>query len=191
MMEQIYQMTHKRIAKGIIRLGEIIEPSRKVMPLGFDGSVLYHLLTDYYKKYGILYEDNMDHTVHISSKQDEADIEKFERVLSQAGNNKVYGLDLRTKTGTLGKILKQIVGDYKERTHSEVDFLYTVIFDRCMNADLRAFDEELSDKERFHWLPGKEDLEKLFWQENGIWKYKVSHEFLTDVPNVKKIKELM
>ncbi len=190
-MEQIYQMTRKRIAEGIIKLGGIIEPSGKVMPLGFDGSVLYHLLTDYYSKYGILYEDNMDHTVHISSKQEEADRGKFERVLSQAGNNKVYGLDLRTKTGTLGKILKQMVGDYRERTHSGVDFLYIVIFDRCMNADLRAFEEELLDRERFYWLPMKEDLEKLFWQEDGIWQYKVSHEFLVDVPNVKKIKKFI
>ncbi len=191
MMEQIYQTTYKRIAEGIIRLGMIIEPSGKVMPLGFDGSVLYHLLTYYYGESGILYKDDMDCTVHISSKQEEADREKFERVLSQAGNNKVYGLDLRTKTGTLGKVLKQMVEEYREKTNSKVDFLYTVIFDKYKNADLRAFEEELLDRERFYWLPRKEDLEKLFWQENGIWRYKISHEFLAEVPNVKKIKELM
>lgn len=185
------QKSYERIAEGIHITGKVIKPSDIVMPIGFDGAILYHLLTDYYEKYTLDYKDNLGYTVQVSSIDGESDRMKFETILSLAKDAKVYGLDMRTKTGTLGKMLGQMKQEWKGETGNRIEFYYTVIFDPYKHADLRVFEEGLSDEERPLWLPAEDDLRRLFWKEGDMWKYDISHEFIANIPKVQQIKKLI
>ncbi len=187
------QRTHERIAEGIHRLGEIIRPSDTIMPLGFEGGVLYHLLSNYYEMSGFPCQDNLQNIVYISSKYNEFDTAKFCKILSAVPQSqKVYGLDMRTKTGSLGRMLRGTIEGLEGRIGSIANFYYTVVFDRNKHADISAFEEELSDKERLQWSEIEEEqFDKIIWLENGIWGYNISHDFIAALQDVKEIKRLM
>lgn len=161
-----------RIAEGIRMVGSAVNPAKSnkylIMPIGFDGAILYHLLAHYYEESFYDYKDDLEHTVHISSQFKEADTSKFDDVLDSGRGKKVYGLDLRTKTGSLGRMLKQMLRDYENKSGNKPNFCYTVLFDPNLCAGLRCFSEDLADDERPFWLPQKDDLGKLFYKENGV-----------------------
>ncbi len=173
--------THERIAEGIRRIRETINSEELVMSVGLDGAILYHLFNPY---------GDLDKTVYISSKAGMSDTEKFGKILEYADARTVYALDLRTKTGSLGEMLKQMSGDWKNKTGKGADVRYTVLFDPNNRAGIRAFNEELSDEERIIWMDG-ETYKKVFVNQDGEWSYNISHNFIKGLPDVKGIRKLI
>ena len=168
------QDTYKKIAEGIQILGKEIKPNDIVIPIGLDGAILYHLLVCYYDKTNTQYTNFLENTCNLSSKTD-TDTTKFENILIENKEKTIYVLDLRTVTGTLSTKLKQIAG--------ENPFNYTVLFDSNYYADLRAFDNELSNKNRIIWLK-KEEYETLNLDN-------ITHEYIEKILAVTEIKNYL
>lgn len=172
--------THDRIAYGILKLREKID-SDMLMPIGMDGVVIGHLIDPHC---------NLDNAVYISSKVGLSDLEKFGKILEYADARTVYALDLRTKTGSLGEMLKQMGEDWKNKTGKLADVRYTVLFDPNNRADIHAFDEELSDEERIIWTD-KYTYQKMFVRENEKYQYNISHTLIRNFHDVKEIRKSM
>lgn len=184
---------HERIADGVKFLAGNLDPTRPRMPVGLDGAILEHLMTTYWSKYRALHNDCLDNTVEVSSHYDRSDSEKFDGVLSSLEEDIVYAIDLRTKTGSLGRTLKDMKLSWEKKTGMGLSFYYTVLFDTSNFSDLHVYSEELSDNDRINWFPSYEHVKNMFHKEDGSWRrpYNISHKSLSEIPDVRKLEKLM
>ncbi|MBI2578230.1 MAG: hypothetical protein HYW26_00815 [Candidatus Aenigmarchaeota archaeon] len=180
---------HRRVASAIITLADIMEPGQYVMPVALDGAVAYHLSRFRWMRKGLNPEDQLGNTIQATSRLGEMDEAKFRRILQDAysADKSVYALDIRTKTGRLGSMLRGIAGSTSTR------FLYAVLFDPNHVADIMASDEDLTDEERSHiyWTPTREAQQEFIRKEGNLWVYNLSHDALSRLDHVQPIKDLL
>jgi len=197
---------YAKFADAIYRLGVQLDDSFStikrfvVMPIGLDGAVLYHLLFKNDGRLGDLSggervviesmrQDELDNVVQLSSKSGEADDYKVGKLLEEAWqySGTVYALDIRTKTGSLGKMLKE------RADRATVPLQYAVLFDPNLVADIRGSGWELSDEERdsMHWLPNPEAIRRYIWHDEGGWHYNFTHGAISNFDHVGKLKALV
>lgn len=187
-MNEIY----RKVAEAVNTLSDTIKPETTI-PLGFEGAVTYHLLSYAFQKKGIMHKDNLSNVVQVSSKTEQFDREKFRKIfedsVSFCMNRPVYVLDMRTKTGKLGEMLKSEINN----SFLIKNFRYTVLFDPNRKADIRATEEELTDEERKEllWVDSPEKLEDFIKFKDGTWEYLITHDKLASLRHVPEIKKLI
>lgn len=181
---------HEKVAEGIGILGNIIDKPYVIIPVGLEGAVLCHLLDVDREKRNQRYLQGLENTVDISSKRDNNDFTKFEEILKCRSYCKpdIYALDMRTKTGKLGRMLRERAENFKKDRVYEpfINFYYIVLFDPSKKADIRAFKEDLSDQDRIQ-LMTPEEYGKLV----SVGIENISHEFIESLPSVQQITELI
>lgn len=186
---------YERVANSIISLGEQIDLQQVIMPIGFDGAVTYHLLHYYWTKRGLKPEDSLSNTLEATSRFDEFDEKKFREIMKRTYSTDkiIYGLDLRTKTGKLGSMLRSKVKHFNDVNDTDIKFLYVVLFDPNLTADIRSTSEELTDEDRSHlyWVPSFEAVKEYIRREGDSWIYDLSHDNLSRLDHVQAIKELL
>jgi len=186
--QQIYQ----KVATAVVALTEKIDSSVSVMPIGIDGAITYHLFEHALRKGQIPHQDYLDNTVQASSKTGEMDDVKICAVLMQSVSQKkpIYGMDLRTKSGGLGKMLRTVANDLKQDVPN-IDFKYVTLFDARNKADIRASQEDFTDteKELLKWFDNPEEFPIKF--KNGDWNYYLTHDKLARIRHVPEIKSLI
>lgn len=184
---------YRKIAKGVINLSNKIPTDCIRMPIGTDGAVVEHLIQHSYKRKEIPYDDYLKCVVQASSKSRELfDSEKFRIVAFKSWYKKIplYAVDMRTKTGFLGKFLKDEIAKIEEEDYY-IDLKYAVVFDPNGKADVRGSKEELTDEERPKWVE-KERVKKLILKKEGklidSWEYKITHDIISKFNHVPEIK---
>jgi len=186
--QQIYQ----KVATAVNTLTEKIDASATVMPIGIDGAMTYHLFEYALRKKQIPHIDYLGNTVQASSKTGKMDDVKICAVLMQSVLQKkpIYGMDLRTKSGGLGRMLHTVVNDLKQDVPN-IDFKYVTLFDARNQADISASQEDLTDteKELLRWFDSPEELPIKF--KNETWLYYLSYDKLAKVRHVPQIKTLI
>ncbi|UCG95822.1 MAG: hypothetical protein JSV92_02115 [archaeon] len=160
-----------RFAGGILLLADRLKTSEIHIPIFFDGCPMEYLKRYTGKKIGKEFEDQMENCVCISSKSGDFDTEKFDRILKKASEEgkPVRAIDLRTKTGKLGKMMHSRL-DYLDL---DIDFRYVVMYDKDDKADMSVYRKELKDEERnyIRWLD-KEDYNSIKPRKvEGSWVY--------------------
>lgn len=179
-------LVHERVAKVLVGLRDRVDPNQIIMPIGFDGAVIYHLLHYLWGDGMMTQPDHLQNTIQASSRTHEFDRRKFREIM-QTGcdtGKTVYGLDLRTKTGELGRMLKSYIGpDYA--------FLYVVLFDHDKHADIRGTTRRLLDRTRkfLYWVPSAEVEREYIREEDYRWVYNLDHERLGKLSHVQDIKD--
>ena len=181
-------MVYEKFAEAIVSLTKKIHPEI-IMPIGFDGAVIYHLLKESYTYKGINIKDQLPNTTELSSRAEEFDFCKLNAVLEKAvdENKPVYGLDMRTKTGSLGRTIQQAISNWEEYNNKKVDFKYTVLFGD--KADISACPDIMSDEERsnFFWVDSIEKVGDYVKKDGEKWIYNVTHENLARLKHVSEI----
>ncbi|NIO44925.1 MAG: hypothetical protein GTN36_05235 [Candidatus Aenigmarchaeota archaeon] len=192
-IEKIYG----KVANAVNELATKLDASASFMPIGVDGAVTYHLLEHAFIK-EIPHEDNLkNNIVQVSSKTEKTDEARLFSILRKNAFQKksLYGLDMRTKTGKLGALLKSSVISLNEKLKLNylegLEFSYVVLFDSGRHADIRASEKELTDEEKrcLRWFEKPEDSFIKF--ENGVWEYYATHDRLAKLRHVQKIKNLI
>jgi len=188
------ESAYRRVADAVGSLVAKIGPESRRMPIGLDGAVIEHLFQEYCGKYRALRTDELDRTVQISSRSNEADRAKLHHVLGEwDGIRPIYAVDMRTKTGSLSRVLKELTDEFYAVSGKKVDLLYTVLFDPSGAGDLRVSREEMGDGERLDWLPSMDYVEKVFHNRKGGWrgKYDLSHEKIHRMAHVRQIEAFL
>lgn len=182
---------YNKIANGVISLNGKIPEKCEIMPIGIDGGAVEYFLQVCRGKTGRPYSDYLKNIVQISSKTQDIDSEKFENIAFRSWYKEVplYAVDMRTKTGSLGKILKDKVAKVKEKENINIDFNYAVVFDPNEKADVHGSREELSDEERPMWVDGEENVKKLIHREGEKWKYVLDHYTIIHFNHVSEITD--
>ncbi len=180
---------YRKIAKGVLDLKE--EIGYLIMPVGIDGPAVLHLLDYCWQKEGVHHTDCLDFAVQISSKSGELDYEKFKKIAlkSQQLGVPLYALDMRTKTGSLGRILKDETAKIENAENCNIELKYAVVFDPDGKADIRGSSEELSDEERPLWVNGEKRVKELIHKKEGIWQYNLTHKAISEFNHIPEIKK--
>jgi len=190
---------HQRVADSIKSVAKQIESDHviapiHIMPVGFDGAVIYHLLRNHWKKQGYKIKDDLDKTVQISSRNGEFDENKFRNVVEEfTGWSELYALDLRTKTGYLGRMIKKCAGNCKAKNPGDFGVKYVALFDHNNNADLRGSEEDftVTDRQDLCWVPGYEIVDKYIKEVGGKWRYNLTHQKISKFDHVAEVKKLI
>ncbi len=182
--------TCRQIATGITLLTEKIKEQELRVPVFFDGCVMEHLLQHAGRELDKIMGDHMENTLYASSSMGCFDTKKFEDLARKAqGNDYVLRvLDFRTKTGSLGKMIKKEAQD----CGLDVKTDYTVLYDPHANADTSIFTLEFPDESLRHLrYVDKNAYSRLLPEEiNGRWRYPSGMErHLAESLPVKKIKK--
>ena len=183
---------YRKVADAVNTLSDIIKPET-IIPLGFEGAITYHFLSNAFQKKGISYKDNLNNVVQVSSKTEQFDREKFRKIFEESVSfcmiRPIYGLDMRTKTGKLGEMLKLEINN----SFLSKNFKYTVLFDPNRKADVRATEEELTDEERKEllWVDSPEKIKDFIDFKDGRWRYYINHDKLANLRHVPEIKDLI
>lgn len=185
---------HKKFAGALINLCDVYNKHYVTSGVGLDGAVMQYLFDFINEVNGLRdYQDDLENTVHISSKTGEMDETKFSNILARAykSSSDVVFFDARTVTGSLGKIIKERVNEWNKKCEASVKPIYAVLFDPGFKADLRSSTEELSDEERkeMYWVKGEDEVRKLIHQEGGVWKYNLTREVISKFEPVPLIEE--
>jgi len=180
---------YERVAASLENLVTKIQPE-VIVPVGFDGAVIYHLLAYKYKVKGTAYKDQLQNVVHMSSRINEFDLHKLETILPDTAVN-VYFLDLRTKTGCLGAKIKNMTAEYLSRKNLNCKRYYAVLFGN--KADICGDPIELSEEERtqIYWVDGRKEIQKFIRKDYKGWEYKFTHEAIAKFKHVAEIKEII
>lgn len=170
------QKTYKKIAEAAIALEAYVREDMWI-PIGLDGYVTTGLIDFVEYVYGIPRYPFVENIVNASSKTGEFDKKKFNEVLSRPmTGNAICFLDMRTKTGNLGKILRSEIDEWIDKNHF-IDAYYAVLFDPNKKADFGASCNEISDTERLNWLDSKDHVKMLIGKnDNGEFHYNLSSE---------------
>lgn len=189
--KSLYLNLHQKIANGVISLYRKIPTECEIMPIGIDGGVLEHFLQVCRRKTDRPYSDYLNNIVQVSSKSGDIDSEKFENITFRSWYKEIplYAVDMRTKTGSLGKILKDKITEIKKRENVNIDFKYAVVFDQNGKADVCGSREELSDEERPLWVDGEENVKKLIHIEGEKWKYDLNGYTIINFNHVSEITD--
>jgi hypothetical protein len=186
------QQVYQKVAAAVNALTEKLDISATIMPIGVDGAITYHLLDYALRKKQVPHEDYLNNTVQASSRSGEMDDVRLCGVLIRGASKgkPIYGLDLRTQSGGLGKMLHAAANDLKQDVPS-IDFKYVTLFDPRNQADIRASQEELTDTEKklLRWFDSPEEIPVKF--KNESWQYYVRHDKLARVRHVPEIKSLI
>ena len=180
-MEAVY----KKIADASVCLESQMNPKRILLRIGVDGIPVGEFINHAARKRGIG-PPGYDDIVQISSNDDDDDVPKLFSILkaSYLLPCTIYAVDMRTKTGSLGKKLKDYIETFKDKI-PVTDFKYAVLFDKYQKADIRGSLEELGDGERPKWFDGIENKPiKLF---RGKWKYPDD----TEIEKLNHISQIM
>jgi len=182
-------MVYQKFAKSIVCLAKKIQPEI-IIPIGFDGAVIYNLLKEHYSYNNIDVQDQLSNVTELSSRASEFDFSKLESILEKATseNKPVYGLDMRTKTGSLGATIRKAISNWEQANDKKVNFHYTVLFGD--KADIAAIPEIMTDEERsnFFWVDSIEKVQDYVKNENGQWIYNICHENLDKLKHVSELK---
>lgn len=149
---------YSEIATGIVGLANRSDTDQIDIPIFLDGCPIVELKQYVLDKQGLDYKDQMENVIYASSKSPKViDEPKLDRILERAWreDRPVVALDMRSVTGTLGEMLRESVKDFV----LDVDFSYTVIYDKGGKADDRAYRKGLPDDERkkyLRWLEEKD-----------------------------------
>lgn len=182
---------YHKIAEGVINLGRKIPAECIIMPVGIDGAAVEHFLQVYRRKTDAPYHDFLNNIVQISSKTGEIDSEKFGNIAFRSCYKEVplYAIDMRTKTGSLGKILKDEIVKVKKKEGIHIDLNYAVVFDPNEKADMCGSREELSDKERPLWVDSEEKVKTLIYKEGEKWRYNLDGYTIINFNHVSEITD--
>lgn len=185
---------HNKYARSLINLCEVHNEHYVTAGIDLDGGVMQYFFDFINEVNGLRdYQDDLENTVHISSKSNDIDEITFSNILAKAyeSSSDVVFFDARTVTGSLGKIIKEKVSEWNRKNEASVKSLYAVLFDPRFKADLRGSEEELSDEERkeIYWVKGEYEVRKLIHQEDGIWKYNLTKKIIGNFEPVPLIKK--
>jgi len=181
---------YDRIAMGIEMLTKRYSRSWETrIPIGLDGAVIEHLIYDFSKSRKIPYNDNLENTVEISSKENNADIKKFNKVLESIPGNSVFGIDMRSKTGSLRKMIRELNDEWNRSHKLNKEIRYLVIYDKSEDSHYCVFNEELTDDQRINWFSSDSIVRNIFHKSDDSWreKYELSHDSLAKISAVRKI----
>ena len=180
-----------QIAEGILILTQKIEESDVRMPIPFSGCPIEYLLQYAGKKLGNNYEDQMNNSVYISSATGYFDVMKFESVAREAEKkgSVLRSIDFRTKTGSLGKMIKKEAED----SCIDIEVDYTVLYDPNLNAKTRVFDFDFPDhfvKKYLNYVDRKTYDNMLLYNTKGRFHYPHDiNKHFSESEVVVKIKE--
>lgn len=104
----------------------------------------------------------------------------------QKGSDIIY-LDERTKTGKLGKGLREKTEEWATKNDVKINSKYAVLFDPVFRADKRGLAIELSNKQRLEWT-SEEEYKKFIIKENGEWFYNIEPCKIKNLKHMHDIK---
>lgn len=160
-----YSKTYRKIAESAIVLGHGISADECV-PIGLDGYVAASLVDYAQYLYAIPRNPFLARILQASSKTGDIDREKLHEILiSPRTGSALCFLDMRTKSGALGNILRKEINEWNEE-HPYIEAYYAVLFDPDKKADICGSEKELSDLERPKWLPSEEHVKSLIGKDS-------------------------
>lgn len=183
--------THRRIADAIEKLNDNLL-SGTTIPIGWDGAVIAHLQKHYCEKYGLLHQDALGNTVEMSSATGLSDIDKFYRILSSSAD-RVYTLDMRTKSGGLVRTEREYFEKWKEKTGSDKTLETVVLFDENGYSDIPIVRKPLLDDDRIKWFSTYGPIRDLFFESGNVFRneYKLTHSMIAVHKDVEEIKKYL
>lgn len=187
---------YREMAEGVQMLVSKIGPDSRKMYVGLDGRIVGHLMSEYCQKNRARSREDFENTVQISSRSNESDREKFFEILGDHTDisNTLYAIDLRTKTGSLGKMIRDLSREFFKVSGNYVPVSYAVLYDQNGYADVRAYEKrDLSDENRINWLPSMDHVNSIFKDVNGSWKrpYDISEKSIDEISHVRRIVDFL